>query len=429
MPNQYVNKVTKSDGTTLIDITDTTALASHVSSGRYFYLATGEKATGTATGGSDNGSVWQDEDGYVVLDDEPGVNVSIAPLSVSTNGTYTAPSGVAYSPVTVSVPSGAPTLQSKSVTPTKSVQTVVPDSGYDGLSAVEVEAIPSTYIVPEGMSYITSNGTYDVGSYASAFVSVDGGGGGGYTIDDIVTRTISGEVSGSATFIAAPLSNLSITKASFPNCSWIAGYAFASCSQLETVYLPSCTRLSGNYTFQDCHLLSNLTLPLISDVGAQAFQSCRALTKVEFSSCISTGSSAFRYATNLSFVSLIRCSYIGNNTFMYCSSLNTVILSHEFSSVGWIRSSAFCYCTRLLSLYLLASVYYQLSYSANFISTPIYGYTADTDGQYGSIFVPESLYSKYATENPWSYYYNLGRIVSLTDEQIQNVLDYGTHET
>lgn len=46
--NPYVNKVVY-DGTTLIDITDSTATASNVASGYYFYLATGEKKQGTAS--------------------------------------------------------------------------------------------------------------------------------------------------------------------------------------------------------------------------------------------------------------------------------------------------------------------------------------------------------------------------------------------
>ena len=71
--------------------------------------------------------------------------------TITTNGTYTASNDNAdgYSSVTVNVPPTTPTLQSKTITPTESVQTITADSNYDGLNSVEVGAISSTYIGSE----------------------------------------------------------------------------------------------------------------------------------------------------------------------------------------------------------------------------------------------------------------------------------------
>lgn len=68
-----------------------------------------------------------------------GGDITVESLSVSANGTYTAPAGKAYSPVVANVPQG---------------------------------------VFPTGTKTITENGTYDVTNFASAAVSVPGGGGG-----------------------------------------------------------------------------------------------------------------------------------------------------------------------------------------------------------------------------------------------------------
>ena len=65
--------------------------------------ASGNTLTFTRGGASFTGTVYQDENGYVVLDDDPGANTSLTWLNVKKNGTYTPPSGVAYNKVNVDV--------------------------------------------------------------------------------------------------------------------------------------------------------------------------------------------------------------------------------------------------------------------------------------------------------------------------------------
>lgn len=87
------------------DASVTTATAPDVTAGKIFLASTGEITVGTGTGGG-GGNVWQDQQGYVHLDDQPGSSVNVVPLSVTSNGTYTAQAGEAYSPVTVNVSGG-----------------------------------------------------------------------------------------------------------------------------------------------------------------------------------------------------------------------------------------------------------------------------------------------------------------------------------
>lgn len=90
------------------DVTDTTATASDVASGKYFYTAAGVKTQGTSTSG---GYITQDANGYVVLSPTNGVPTLIT-KSITANGTYNASSDNAsgYSSVTVNVQASGGTM-------------------------------------------------------------------------------------------------------------------------------------------------------------------------------------------------------------------------------------------------------------------------------------------------------------------------------
>lgn len=92
------------------DVTDTTASANDVAAGKYFYTAAGVKTEGTSTGGGGTtaGTVTQDANGYLILDDDAPTVPTLITKSITANGTYNASSDSAdgYSSVTVNVSGG-----------------------------------------------------------------------------------------------------------------------------------------------------------------------------------------------------------------------------------------------------------------------------------------------------------------------------------
>ena len=164
MANQYVNKVQKSDGTTIIDITDTTATAADVSTGKYFYAVSGEKTEGLNAGGN----------AFLISDttDTAGGTIRTATAievagtkSITDNGTYDVTS---FASADVSVPASAVDSGTKSIT-TNGTHDVV------GYASANV-AVPASAVDTGTKSIsISANGTttHDVVGYASASITAN----------------------------------------------------------------------------------------------------------------------------------------------------------------------------------------------------------------------------------------------------------------
>lgn len=177
------------NGTTLIDISNTTATASTVLTGSGCYGADGEWINGTATSGG-----------------------------------------------------GEPTLQSKSVsyTPSETTQsaTVTADNGYDGLSsvAVSVGAIPSNYVG----SGITQRSSSDL-SASGATVTVPSG----YYASQ-ASKAVTSGTAGTPTASKGTVSNHSVSVT--PSVTNTAGYISGGTKTGTAVTVSASELVSGTYT-------------------------------------------------------------------------------------------------------------------------------------------------------------------------------------
>ena len=165
----------------------------------------------------------------------------------------------------------------------------------------------------------------------------------------------------------------SLASVTIPSSVTSIGSAFGSCSSLTSIVLPEGITSIGEYMFAECTSLASVTIPSsVTSIGESAFVSCTSLETINFPATItsigmsafyncvaltsvvlpkgvtSVGEQAFRNCNALETVSIpSSLTNIPVSMFENCTSLANVTISKGVTSIGW---TAFCDCDALTSV-------------------------------------------------------------------------------
>lgn len=286
-----------------------------------------------------------------------GSDPVISPLSVTENGTYTAPAGVdGYSPVTVNVTTEEPIPASV--------------SGYTefdiGVTKLTGLTIPC-YMDGEkdwGDGTVDSLTEHTYANY------------GEYTIVCKGDTLPTGSASGGGVFGSLTTNNncaICLAVRVGNNVSVIGQYAFYACTACRYIHLPdTVTTLGSNATFRYCHTLRRIRLPAsMNRFPGSAFTTCPMLVEV---------------------VNLDGIKEVSPSMFSACASLEKVKIN---PAVSTISASAFGNCTALNEIDFTGMTAIPTLPNVNALSGT---------NKTCRIIVPDSLYDGWIAATNWSEY-------------------------
>lgn len=312
-----------------------------------------------------------------------GPTVTVEQLNVTSNDTYTAPSGKAYSPVVVNVP--------------------VP-SGYVDVSDTTATA-PD---VATGKIFYGADGTQITGTGEDTLLKA---------LRNEVTSVSDDTLTSIRSYGLAYMTAL--TSVSFPNLQTINSYAFYNDSKLVmNGWIFPKAKTIGNYAFRyNYGLTGEVTLPsTVTSIGQYSFASCKNMTKFTATGAITTlgtytfvGASADHKMT----VTEIHMPNLGTGIALNLNFGSTTAANAcqqlKICDVGKAKSIAantFANCYALDTLILRRTSVTTLANVSAFLNTPMRGRNSMT----GTIYVPEALIDTYKAASVWSTLYGYGYV-------------------
>ena len=140
------------------------------------------------------------------------------------------------------------------------------------------------------------------------------------------------------------------------NVTAIGEGAFANCTTLRTINIPSSVTTIGRNAFRNCSNLKSIDIPnSVTSIEAYTFYGCSSLQTITIpNSVTSIGYNVFYGCSSLQSIIIPNSvASIGNNVFIDCSSLQSITIPNSVTSIG---SNAFIGCSSLQTIAIPNSV-------------------------------------------------------------------------